>query len=90
MIKENITPGAVVLIAKDNIIVKLAAFGQAQKFDMGKVLEKPREMSKNTIFDLASVTKVMATTQGIMKLVSYYLLEFVLFNFFFYLGTWKK
>ena len=35
---------------------------------MGKELEKPRKTSVETIYDLASVTKVMATTQAIMKL----------------------
>lgn len=68
-IQENITPGAVVLVSKNGIIAKLAAFGEAQKFDMGLALKKPRAMSISSIFDLASVTKVMATTQGIMKLV---------------------
>ena len=37
---------------------------------MGVLLEKPRKMKKKTMFDLASLTKVMGTTQGIMKLVS--------------------
>ncbi|WP_273851233.1 serine hydrolase [Guptibacillus spartinae] len=69
-ITNNITPGAVVLVAKDGRIVKESAYGDAQKYDMGTLLEKPRKMKKKTIFDLASLTKVMGTTQGIMKLVS--------------------
>lgn len=69
-INNGITPGAVVLVAKNGVIVKNTAYGYAQKYDMGKLLENPRQMKEDTIFDLASVTKVMATTQGIMKLVS--------------------
>lgn len=69
-IENNITPGAVVLVAKDGKIVKESAYGDAQKYDMGALLEKPRKMKKKTIFDLASLTKVMGTTQGVMKLVS--------------------
>ncbi len=69
-INNNITPGAVVLVAKEGRIVKESAYGDAQKYDMGTLLEKPRKMKKKTMFDLASLTKVMGTTQGIMKLVS--------------------
>ncbi|WP_164217172.1 serine hydrolase [Virgibacillus sp. YIM 98842] len=69
-ITDGITPGAVVLIAKDNKIIKEDAYGYASKYDMGKLLYNPKKMTIKTVFDLASVTKVMATTQGIMKLVS--------------------
>jgi serine-type D-Ala-D-Ala carboxypeptidase len=69
-ITDGITPGATLLIAKDGKIVKESAYGYAQKYDMGTLLEKPNPMKKDTMFDLASVTKVMGTTQGIMKLVS--------------------
>jgi serine-type D-Ala-D-Ala carboxypeptidase len=69
-ISDGITPGATLLIAKDGKIVKESSYGHAQKYDMGTLLEKPNPMKKDTMFDLASVTKVMGTTQGIMKLVS--------------------
>lgn len=69
-ISKDTTPGAVVLIAKDGKIIKESAYGDAQKYDMGVPLDNPRTMKKQTIFDLASLTKVMGTTQGIMKLVS--------------------
>ncbi|MGB8000607.1 MAG: serine hydrolase, partial [Anaerobacillus sp.] len=69
-IVNNITPGAVVLVAKGGKVVKESAYGDAQKYDMGVLLKKPRKMKKKTMFDLASLTKVMGTTQGIMKLVS--------------------
>ena len=67
-IKNGTFPGGVVLVAKDGKIVYEKAFGGSQKYDMGKELEKPRKTSVETIYDLASVTKVMATTQAIMKL----------------------
>ncbi|WP_347548632.1 serine hydrolase [Pseudalkalibacillus hwajinpoensis] len=69
-LNNKVTPGAVVLVAKDGKIVKESAYGYAEKYDMGVLLENPRKMKKKTMFDLASVTKVMGTTQGIMKLVS--------------------
>nr|WP_210470370.1 serine hydrolase [Sporosarcina sp. 6E9] len=69
-IRNGVTPGAVVLVAKDNKIVKETAYGHAQLYDMGNKLQQPVKMTKKTIFDLASVTKVMGTTQGIMKLAS--------------------
>lgn len=69
-IYNGVTPGTVVLVAKDNRIVKESAYGYATKYDMGELLHNPKKMTKKTIFDMASVTKVMATTQGIMKLVS--------------------
>lgn len=69
-IKNGITPGAVVLVAKDGNIVKKTAYGLAQKYDMGKLLENPPAMRTDTIFDLASLTKVMGTTQAVMKLIS--------------------
>lgn len=67
-IKNGTFPGGVVLVAKDGEIVYEKAFGDSQKYDMGKELEKPKKTSVETIYDLASVTKVMATTQAIMKL----------------------
>lgn len=69
-IDSEVTPGAVVLVSKDGRIVFENAYGYAQRFDMGTELKNARKMTPQTIFDLASVTKVMGTTQGIMKLVS--------------------
>lgn len=67
-IKDGTFPGGVVLVAKDGVIVYEKAFGDAQKYDMGKELKTPRKANVDTIYDLASVTKVMGTTQAIMKL----------------------
>jgi CubicO group peptidase (beta-lactamase class C family) len=66
----TVTPGAVFLVAKDGRIVHERAFGYAQLKDYhGRPLAKPRVMRTSTVFDLASVTKVMATTMAVMLLV---------------------
>ena len=63
-------PGAVFLVAKDGRVVHERAFGYAQLNDYsGRRLATPRAMRTNTMFDLASVTKVMATTMAMMMLV---------------------
>ncbi len=66
---DNI-PGAVVLISKDNKIVYHKAYGHAQKYAYGKKpLSKTIDMQKETLFDLASLTKVFASTYAIMLLI---------------------
>ncbi len=55
-------PGAVVLVGHQGQIVYRKAFGQ-------RSLEpRPQSMTVDTIFDLASLTKVVATTTAIMQL----------------------
>lgn len=71
--------GAVVLAIKDGEVILEKAYGYAHYYDAAEgsdyanpVYEKtaePRLMTEDTMFDLASVTKVMATTQTIMILV---------------------
>lgn len=64
------TAGAVLLIAQRGRLFHLAAYGSAERLDStGTVLAHPRAMRTDTRFDLASVTKVMATTLAIMTLV---------------------
>lgn len=66
----TLTPGAVFLVAKDGRVVHERAFGYAQLKDYeGRRLANPRVMRASTMFDLASVTKVMATTMAVMLLV---------------------
>ena len=62
-IDSGLTPGAVLIVVRDSLIVHREAYGWMQK--------KPemREMHINTIFDLASLTKPLATGVAIMKLV---------------------
>ncbi|HEY3133615.1 MAG TPA: serine hydrolase, partial [Gemmatimonadaceae bacterium] len=62
--------GAVFLVAKDGRVVHQRAFGYEQLNDYeGRRLASPRPMRISTMFDLASVTKVMATTMATMLLV---------------------
>jgi CubicO group peptidase (beta-lactamase class C family) len=65
----RLTPGAVLLVAKDGKVVHEAAYGHAQLNDYdGKPLARPVPMRVGTMFDVASVTKVMATTFALMVL----------------------
>ncbi|HST12964.1 MAG TPA: exo-beta-N-acetylmuramidase NamZ domain-containing protein [Terriglobales bacterium] len=62
-IEEHQIPGAVVLIGHDGRVVYRKAFGH-------RSLEPRRElMTVDTIFDLASLSKVIATTTSVMQLV---------------------
>ena len=56
-------PGAVVLVGRGDAIVYRRAFGQRA------VVPAPEAMTEDTIFDLASLTKVVATTTSVMTLV---------------------
>jgi len=60
-IQIGATPGCVVLVAKDRKIVYKKAYGYQTQ-------AKKRPMRTDDIFDLASVTKVAATTLSLMKL----------------------
>src|SRR6202041_1908265 len=61
-INDGLIPGGVVLIGHEGKIVHFKAYGQ-------RALVPAREaMTTDTIFDLASLTKVVATTPAIMKL----------------------
>src|SRR5204863_8874267 len=62
-IEKKELPGAVVLVARHGKVVWLKAYG-------ARAVEPQREaMTLDTIFDLASLTKVVATTTSIMILV---------------------
>lgn len=60
-ISKQAYPGAVVLVAKDGRVVYEKAFGQMAHTDT-------RPVTTQTIYDLASVTKICATTMAVMKL----------------------
>ncbi|MFC4076796.1 serine hydrolase [Salinithrix halophila] len=68
-IQKGITPGAVVLIARRGAVVKVKAYGNAALYsdDQKTPLETPVPMRKDTIFDLASISKVFTSTAA-MKL----------------------
>ena len=66
----RLMPGAVFVVSRNGRVVHERAFGFAQLNDyQGRRLGAPPAMHTNTMFDLASVTKVMATTMGVMLLV---------------------
>src|SRR5579863_8202465 len=61
-IRDGQIPGAVVLVGHDGQVIYRKAFGE-------RSLEPRREaMTIDTIFDLASLTKVVATTTAVMQL----------------------
>ena len=61
-IKENMMPGAQVLVARKGKIIYNKAFGYHTQ-------EKKNKVSENDIYDLASLTKILATLPMVMKLV---------------------
>ena len=67
---QGFFPGATIVVARGGKIVYEKAYGYAMLNDMGVRLSDPRPMELDTMFDLASCTKIMATTQSIMKLYS--------------------
>jgi uncharacterized protein YbbC (DUF1343 family)/CubicO group peptidase (beta-lactamase class C family) len=62
-IKAGQAPGAVVLVGRGDEILFQKAYGQRA------VVPTPEAMTLDTIFDLASLTKVVATTTAVMRLV---------------------
>lgn len=66
LVKEAIDnmaiPGCQILVAKDGYVVMNKAYGYQTYDSLEKITDK-------TIYDLASITKVLATTQAIMFLV---------------------
>ena len=69
-IENQMIPGAVVLVSKDGKILYQQAYGFGQKYEYGPSVHKdPPRMTIDHTFDLASLTKVLATTFAIMLLV---------------------
>jgi serine-type D-Ala-D-Ala carboxypeptidase len=63
-------PGAVIQIKKDGKIIYKQAYGYSQKYDISRhLLNPPLKMNTATLFDMASLTKVIGTTTSIMLLV---------------------
>lgn len=75
-VKQQFIPGAVVLIKKDGKVVYQQAYGYARMYSNDhQLLAKPEKMQLNTMFDLASLTKVIGTTTAIMYLADRHLLS---------------
>lgn len=62
-------PGAVLMVMKDDHIVFHEAYGYSLKYDGMVELSEFEPMQLGTMFDLASLSKIYATTFSIMKLV---------------------
>jgi uncharacterized protein YbbC (DUF1343 family)/CubicO group peptidase (beta-lactamase class C family) len=61
-IRAGETPGAVVLVGHQGQVVLRQAFGH-------RGLAPPQPMTPETVFDIASLTKVVATTPAVLQLV---------------------
>lgn len=67
---KNGFSGVELLIIKNHQIIKNSVYGYSQKYDYkNNILKSPELVSCNTIFDLASNTKMYATNYAIMHLV---------------------
>lgn len=61
-LSDSVFPGAVLLVAKDDSLLFHEAYGHAN-------LLTNRTMSRETVFDLASLTKPLATTLALLHLI---------------------
>jgi uncharacterized protein YbbC (DUF1343 family)/CubicO group peptidase (beta-lactamase class C family) len=61
-VREDKLPGAVLLVGHEGQVVYRKAYGNRA------LLPAPEAMTVDTIFDIASLTKIVATTSGLMKL----------------------
>ncbi|WP_085506681.1 serine hydrolase domain-containing protein [Thalassobacillus devorans] len=63
-IEEGVMPGAVTFVARKGHIVQHEAYGHAALYtdDQGTEMDNPAAMEKDTIFDMASISKVFTTT----------------------------
>ncbi len=69
-IRADLIPGAVIEIQKDGKLIYSKAYGLSLKYDITHhPLPQPPAMDTATLFDLASLTKVVGTTTSLMLLV---------------------
>lgn len=61
-VAERIFPGGVLLVSKADTVLFFRAYGRANIF-------RDQAMTKGTVFDLASLTKPLATTLAVMQLI---------------------
>lgn len=61
-VADNVFPGGVLLVSKGNTMVFFEAYGLAN-------INTRLPMKKGTLFDLASLTKPLATTLAVMRLI---------------------
>jgi len=68
-VETGIIPGAVLQVKKENQTLYSKAFGYAHLYDYNlDSLKNPGIMTTDHLFDLASLTKVLGTTMGMMVL----------------------
>ena len=72
---RELFPGAMVIVARRALVLKASAYGFAQTHTGNRRLDVSRRLREDTIFDLASITKVAATTLACMRLVDVCRLE---------------
>lgn len=63
-------PGGQLLVAKDGVIIKNEAYGVIKAYDHSGKVEYSIPVTKDTLYDLASNTKMYATNYAVQKLVS--------------------
>ncbi|WP_237057320.1 penicillin binding protein PBP4B [Microbulbifer sediminum] len=63
-------PGAALVVIRDGRIAKQSFYGYRKKFDGHRPLDTLQEVRADTMFDLASNTKMFATNFALQKLVS--------------------
>src|SRR5690625_1047151 len=64
-ISEKVMPGAIVLIARNGKVVKHDAYGYAARYvdDDFTEMDEPIEMHEDTIFDMASISKLFTRSE---------------------------
>lgn len=62
-------PGAVLLISRGGQTIFLRSYGNLKIYEGHDRIDSPLPMRTDTVFDVASLTKVYATTLALMKLV---------------------
>lgn len=67
-IEDKVMPGAVVLIARKGTIAKQEAYGYAARYRDGTFtkMDEPVKMQQNTLFDIASISKLFTTTAAMI------------------------
>jgi CubicO group peptidase (beta-lactamase class C family) len=66
-IEERVFPGATIWIGWRGRTAKLTAYGKTA--DIEYTTHRPKKVTTDTLYDLASLTKVVATTPAIMQLI---------------------
>ncbi len=70
-LRDDLFTGAVLLVAEGDEILHLKAYGFASLYDENlRVIDRPDSTTTAHLFDLASLTKIFATTYGAMALHS--------------------